>query len=163
MPCDWNLGIIYPIYKKGIRLDCNNYKGITMLNTAYKIFFLILQDRRVPHVEKIVGNYQVGFQNGESTTDQIFTIWQILEKMAEYRHDTYHLFIDFKAAYDSMARVKLYDAINSFGIPAKLIMLVRMTMTNVTCQAKVQGKLSGPFDITKGLRQGDGLTSLLFK
>ena len=35
---------------------------------------------------------------------------QILEKMAEYKNDTYHLFIDFKAAYDSIARVKLYDA-----------------------------------------------------
>ena len=58
---------------------------------------------------------------------------QILEKMAEYRHDTYHLFIDFKAAYNSIARVKLYNAMSSVGIPAKRIRLVRMTMTNVTC------------------------------
>ena len=43
---------------------------------------------------------------------------QILEKMAEYRHYTYHLFIDFNATYDSIARVKLYDAMSSFGIPA---------------------------------------------
>ena len=61
MPCDWNLGIIYPIYKKGDRLDCKNYRDITVLNTAYKIFSLILQDRLVPHVEEIVGNYQRGF------------------------------------------------------------------------------------------------------
>ena len=91
MPCDCNLGIIYPIYKKGDRLNCNNYRGITVLNTAYKIFSLILQDRLVLHVKEIVGNYQRGFRNGKSTTDQIFTMWQILEKMAEYRHDTYHL------------------------------------------------------------------------
>ena len=86
----------------------------------------------------------------------------ILEKMAEYRHDTYHLFIDFKAAYDGIARVKLYDAMSSFGIPAKLIRLVRMTMTNVTWQVRGDGKLSGPFATTKGLRQGDGLACLLF-
>ena len=63
MPCDWNLGIIYPIYKKGDRLDCNNYRDITVLKTAYKIFSLILQDRLVPHVEEIVGNYQRGLRN----------------------------------------------------------------------------------------------------
>nr|XP_049461917.1 uncharacterized protein LOC125906554 [Anopheles coluzzii]XP_049461920.1 uncharacterized protein LOC125906554 [Anopheles coluzzii] len=162
MPCDWNLGIIYPIYEKGDRLDYNNYRFITVLNTAHKIFSLILQDRLVPHVEEIVGNYQRGFRNGKSTTDQIFTMRQILEKMAKYRNDTYHLFIDFKAAYDSIARVKLYDAMSSYGIPAKLIRLFRMTMTNVTCQVKVDGKLSGPFATTKGLRHGGGLACLLF-
>ena len=73
--------------------------------------------------------------------------------MAEYRNDTYHLFIDFKAAYDSTTRVKLYDDMSSFGIPAKLIRLVRMTMTNVTCQVMVDGKLSGPFATTKGPRR----------
>ena len=82
--------------------------------------------------------------------------------MAESRHNTYYLFINFKAAYDSIARVKLYDAMSSFGIPAKLIRLVRMAMTNVTCQVRVDGKLSGPFATTKGLRRGDGLARLLF-
>ena len=82
--------------------------------------------------------------------------------MAEYRHDTYHLFIDFTAAYDSIARIKLYHAVSSFGILAKLIRLVRMTMTNVTCQVRVDGKLSGPFATTKGLKRGDGLACLLF-
>ena len=37
-----------------------------------------------------------------------------------------------------------------------------MTMTNVTCQVKVDGKLSGSFAATKGLRQRDGLSCLLF-
>ena len=74
----------------------------------------------------------------------------------------YHLYIDFKAAYDSIAKVKLYVAMSSFGIPAKLIRLVRMTMTNVTCQVRVDEKLSGPFATIKGLRQGHGFACLLF-
>ena len=51
---------------------------------------------------------------------------------------------------------------SSFGIPAQLIRLVRMTMTNVTCQVKVDGKLSGLFVTIKGLRQGDGLACPLY-
>ena len=94
-------------------------------------------------------------------TKPIVTLRQILLKMAEYRHDTYHLFIDFKAAYYSIARVKLYDAMSSFGIPTKLVRLVRMTMTNVTCEVTMDGNLSGPFATTKGLRQRDGLIYLL--
>ena len=68
MSCDLKILIIYPIYKKGDgSLDCNNYRCVTVLNIAYKIFSLILQDDLVPHV----GNYQRGFQNGKSTTGQI--------------------------------------------------------------------------------------------
>ena len=37
-----------------------------------------------------------------------------------------------------------------------------MTMTNVTCQETLDGKLSGPFDTTKDRRQGNGLVCLLF-
>ena len=47
-------------------------------------------------------------------------------------------------------------------VPANLIRLVRMTMTNVTCQVRVDGQFSGPFATNKGLRQGDGLACLLF-
>lgn len=162
MPEDWRKGIICPIHKKGDVTTCSNYRGITLLSTAYKILSSILQDRITPYAKTIIGQYQCGFIPGKSTTDQIFTLRQAMEKCLEFNIPTYHLFIDFKAAYDSIARVELYKAMREFGIPNKLTRLCRLTMTNVTSQVKIAGLLSRPINIFNGLRQGDGLACLLF-
>jgi sorting nexin-29 len=110
MPQEWNIGIVCPIHKKGDRLECRNYRGITVLNVAYKIFTNILNERLKPCAEKTLHNYQCGFRPGKSTCSQIFTIRQMLENMLEHDIETYHLFVDFRTAYDSIIREKLYEA-----------------------------------------------------
>lgn len=126
----------------------------------------MLCERLRPYVEKCIGTYQAGFRRGRSTVDQIFTLRQILEKTREYGMDTsiYHLFIEFKAAYDSVIRSKLYEAIHrrELQIPSKIIKMVRATMARVVCKVKIQDELSEPFETSGGIRQGDGLACLLF-
>ncbi|KAA5771122.1 reverse transcriptase family protein, partial [Pseudomonas aeruginosa] len=109
-----------PLHKKGDVLDCQNYRGISLLNTAYKIFANVLFGKLKPFVEPRLGEYQCGFRPGRSTIDQIFSLRQILEKTLEFNADTYHLFIDFKAAYDNISRDFLYQAMHEIGVPPKL-------------------------------------------
>ena len=42
LPVEWKESIIVPIYRKGDKTDCNNYRGISLLPTMYKILSFIL-------------------------------------------------------------------------------------------------------------------------
>jgi hypothetical protein len=80
LPQQWKESIIIPICKRGDKTDCSNYRGISILSTAYKILSNILLARLTPHVNEITGDHQCGFRRNRSTADQIFCIRQILEK-----------------------------------------------------------------------------------
>jgi hypothetical protein len=162
LPAEWMEGVICPIYKKGDKLECQNYRGITLINAAYKLLSQILFQRLSPLTRKFVRQYQAGFIEARSTSDQIFSLRQILQKCREFNVPTHHIFIDFTATYDTVIREELLRIMHEFGFPDKLTRLIKVTMNSVMCFVRVAGTLSNPFETRRGLRQGDGLSCLLF-
>lgn len=49
-----------------------------------------------------------------------------------------------------------------FGVPDKLIRLATMCVSNSRCKVKINGEISPEFNVNTGVRQGDGLSPLLF-
>jgi sorting nexin-29 len=162
LPQQWKESIIVPIYKKGDKTDCNNYRGVSLLSTAYIIFSNILLARLIPYVNEIMGDHQCGFSCNRSTTDQIFYIQQILEKKWECNGKVHQLFIDFKKAYDSIKKEVLYNILLVFGIPKKLVRLIKICLNETYSKVSVGKLLSDKFPIQNGLKKGDSLSPLLF-
>jgi hypothetical protein len=77
---EWSMGITQPIYKKGDKLECSNYRAITLLNVTYKVLSGILYNRVTVYTEKILGEYQCGCRANHSTIDHMFTLRQTQEK-----------------------------------------------------------------------------------
>jgi hypothetical protein len=63
---------------QGDKTDSNNYCGISLLSTSYKILSTILLSRLGPYIDEIIGDNQCGFRRNRSSADQIFCIRQIL-------------------------------------------------------------------------------------
>jgi len=120
IPKEWKNSIICPLYKKVDKQNCSNHRGISLLNTGYKVFTNILNTRLKEYAERIIGEYQAGFGRNRSTAHQIHTLKLILEKCWEYDVEIYQIFIDFKQAYDSINRNMLLKAIQELGLARKI-------------------------------------------
>ena len=141
---------------------CSNYRGISLINTGYKVLSLILLERLTTGVDYQIGDYQCGFRKNRSTVDQIFTIRQLMEKCWEYNRTSHQLFIDFKQAYDSIIQADLWNAMTELNIPKKLIKITKACVEGSTSAVRVEGKISSSFTINNGLKQGDALSPILF-
>ena len=91
LPAEWKESIIVPIYKKGNKTDCSNYRGMSLLSTTLKILSIVLLSKLTPYAEEFNGDRQCGFPQNKSTTDHIFCICQILEKKWQYNETVHQL------------------------------------------------------------------------
>lgn len=162
IPRDWKIGIICPIFKKGDRTICSNYRGISLLNTTYKVLAHFLRQRLQVFAERGMGNYQAGFRPGRSTTGQIFGLRQLMEKAYEYGIDLHNIFIDFKKAYDSVQHKSVWQALVYYQVPPKLRNLIMETITETSYKIKLGNETTDEISSNVGLRQGDSLSPVLF-
>jgi hypothetical protein len=131
-----------PIHEKGDKTECSNYQGISLLPTSYKIIFNILLSRLIPYADEIIGDHQCGFRRNRSTIDQIFYIRQILQKKWEYNGTVHQLFIDLKKTYDSVRREVSCSILIEFGIPRKLVGLIKMCLNETYSRVRIGKNLS---------------------
>jgi len=85
-----------------------------------------------------------------------------LRKKREYNEPVHQLFIDFKKAYDSVRWEVLYKILIEFGIPRKLVRLIKISLTGTYSRVQVGKNVSDRFPIRNGLKQEDALSPMLF-
>lgn len=72
------------------------------------------------------------------------------------------MYIDFKLAYNSLDSNKVFQMMKKFRILLKLDNLTEMTMKTMVCKVRIEHEMSEEFQVGRGLRRGEVISSLLF-
>jgi len=141
-PSDWKRVLLAKIPKKGDPSICDNYRGISLLSVPYKVFCRMLLMRMQDGVEKKLRQEQAAYRRGRGTTEQIFILRNILEQSAEWQTPFYIAFIDFKKAFDSVRRDKLWNILRHYGIPDNFVDIIQELYDGSTCCVVKNGRTS---------------------
>jgi len=72
VPLDWQIRVVVPLFKKGDRRVCSNFRGITLLSLPGKVYLGVLERRIHRIVESHIQEEQCGFvlavEQGASST-----------------------------------------------------------------------------------------------
>ena len=163
-PESWCKGLIVPIHKKGDKNDPNNYRGIMLISAFAKLFSLVLRNRLNSWCENNdkFNEFQFGFRDGRSTSDCIFILHSLIQRVLKDNAKLYCAFIDYEKAFDTIIRDALWFKLTDNGISSKLTRMLRSLYHKVLAAVKMQSDVSSFFEIALGVKQGEPLSPLLF-
>ena len=163
VPQAWKDATIVTIYKKGDRTECGNYRGISLLSIAGKVFVRIVLDRLSQHITpKVVPESQCGFRPNRSTIDMIFSLGQIQEKCLEQDQRLYIVFVNFTKASDTVGRTGLWKLLRKYGCPEKFTSMIESLHSGMKAKVNDGGGTSEAFNVTNGVKQGCVMAPTLF-
>ena len=160
-PRDWLIGLLKILPKKGDLSQAGNYRGIMLLEAAYKIVSILLLNRLQPIAESLDQEQQCGFRPGRGCQDAIFNVKMAIKKRREHGQETWILFLDLVKAFDRVPRELLWKILEKYGVPVKLMRLLRALHQDVTVKFEAEGHVHVVI-CSIGVKQGDILGPVLF-
>ena len=150
------------IFKGGDRELLKNYRPISLTNSDYKIISFILSNRVHKVLHKIISADQTGYIKKRFIGCNIRLVEDIIEYSKKYYNKGAILFLDFKKAFDSLEWDFMLKALEKFNFGPDFLKWVKIFYTDPEAVIKVNGFLSSPVKLYRGVRQGCPLAALLF-
>ena len=161
-PIPWTQSLVITLPQKGNLQRCENYRTISLICHPSKVMPKIILYRLKPQAEKIIAEEQAGVIAGRITTEQIFSLRILCEKYLQHQHDLYHVFIDFKKAFDRVWHAALWATMRKYNISTNFIRVIKNLYDKTTSAVLFNSRRKDWFRTTVGVRQECLLSPTLF-
>ena len=137
------------LYKSGNVKDFGNYRTIALISHASKVLLVILLNRIKPKIEREISECQAGYRTNRGTTDMLFILQIMTEKIRNSGEEALITFINYSKAFDSVIHSHLFNTMVKMGFPKHLVSLFNALYTDQKVTIRWNSDHCEYFDIRK--------------
>lgn len=154
-PGKWSYARLIMLFKKGDRMSCDNYRGISILNSIAKIYDYVLCNRLMKWFTP--DREQAGAQPKRGCMEHIVTLRFIMNYCIKKKAKLFVAYVDFSKAYDRVPRDKLMYCLKNLGCGSTMLL-------TLVAAYQITGNILSTAIIatTVGVRQGSPTSCFLF-
>ena len=123
----------------------------------------VIKNRLLKSIPTVISKMQSGFQAGKSTSDNLILMCLPLEHFQNNEEEEGLICqVDLMKAFDSVEHAFLFETLKGMGFGEYMISLIKTAFNGCMSLANVNGHLTEPIYLLRGLHQGSPLSPLLF-
>lgn len=162
LPLSCRRAILTLIPKKGDIGYLKNWRPISLICVDLKILSKSLTNRLKKCMASVIHMDQTYCIPKRTIFDSLFVMRDMITVAKMHNMDIGFLSLDQEKAFDRVDHKYLFKTLEAFGIGPYFLSLIAMLYNDIYSMLKIDGSLTKPFSVTRGIRQGCPLSGLLY-
>ena len=153
---------ITPVFKKDDATNVKNYRPVSVLPVASKIFERLMQTQMTDYINKYLSPFLCGYRTGFSAQHALIALLEKWKITLDKKGFAGAVLMDLSKAFDCLNHDLLIAKLIAYGFSKKSVMLIRSYLKNRWQRTKINTSFSSWSELIMGVPQGSVLGPLLF-
>lgn len=162
LPLSCRRAILTLIPKKGDLGCLKNWRPVSLICADFKILSKALTNRLKNCMASVIHKDQTFCIPKRSIFDNLFLLRDIITVAKMHNLDIGLLSLDQEKAFDRVDHQYLFKTLEAFGFGPYFVSLIQLLYKDIYSMLRLNGSLTRPFSVNRGIRQGCPLSGLLY-